>query len=117
MLVVVTARLLALASSPLMSVTNCVVSSTSVSRLSFCASAAFASASAFFSSAWLQPVVANAPTTNKVQAYFRMRTSPLGDCWVPLHGRQRLPTNPHESPRPNADGCAGQREPYSGMQT
>jgi hypothetical protein len=76
-LVVETAMLLALASSPLMSVTNCVVSSTSVSRLSFCASADLASANAIFSSAWLQPVVANAATTIRVQAYFLMRTSPL----------------------------------------
>ena len=77
MLAVVTARLLALASSLLTSVTNWVVSSTSVSRLSFWASADLASASAFLSSAWLQPVVAIAPTTIMVQAYFRMRTSPL----------------------------------------
>ena len=76
-LAVVTARDFALASSLLMSVTNWVVSSTSVRRLSFWASAALASASAFFNSAWLQPVVASAPTTNRVQAYFRMRTSPL----------------------------------------
>jgi hypothetical protein len=70
--------LLALASSLLMSLTNCVVSSTSVRRLSFWASAAFASASAFFNSAWLQPVVATTASTIS-QAYLFMRTSPLCD--------------------------------------
>ena len=72
---VLTETVLALASSLLMSLTNCVVSSTSVIRLSFWASADFASASAFFNSAWLQPVVAMTASTIS-QAYL-MRTSPL----------------------------------------
>src|SRR5262245_28903408 len=96
-LAVLVATVLAFASSLLTSLTNCVVSRTSVRRLSFCASAAFASANAFFNSAWLQPVVAT--TASAISQAYLMRTSPAACVGSPARAPARAITPPHQALR------------------